>query len=196
MWKDYFSFNKRQRNGILVLLFLIGAMLTWLFVSDHLSPSHGNIDFSKFKADLKNDNSDVRGSRSPVNIELNSANFKLLESNEKLAPYAHEIMDYREKLGGFVAKEQLRELHKMDTAAYNSICSYITIDTTQVHKLKLNSTTIKELGRHPYIGYYLAQAIVNYRIQHGDYKKLRDLLKNVAVDEATFFKISPYLSVN
>src|ERR1700722_6183970 len=52
MWKDYFSFNKRQRNGILVLLTLIVGMMVYLLIADYFPPSPAKLDFASFKADV------------------------------------------------------------------------------------------------------------------------------------------------
>jgi len=63
-----------------------------------------------------------------------------------------------------------------------------------VKKLNVNTATKDELKVHPYIKWNLANAIVEYRNQHGAFKSL-DELKNIAlIDEATFEKIVHYLS--
>jgi len=198
MWKDYFSFNKGQRNGIIVLLSLIVIMITWLVISNHLSPIAGNLNLSDFKTQtgVTQGNSIEPTTTSASLIELNSAGFSLLESNPKTALYADAIVKYRDKLGGFVNKEQLLEVPDMDSLRYKDICNYISIDSTKIHKLLLNKATMKEFAKHPYIGYYMAQAIFNYREEHGNYKTLNDLLKNAAIDNITFSKLAPYLSIN
>jgi competence ComEA-like helix-hairpin-helix protein len=134
MWKDYFSFNKRQRNGIIVLLAIIAIMITWLFVSDHLTPPMGKLTLSNIKLADTNNTVENEGQRST--------------------------------------------------------------DTTHIRKLNINTCSIKELARNPNIGYFLSQAIVNYRMQHGNYKTMQDLFKSAAIDKETYNKISPYLTVN
>ena len=199
MWKDYFSFNKRQRNGILVLLSLIVIMLAWLAISNHISPAMGNVDVTGLKAEVTKVHTDTisnHADKTPLisSIELNKAEEGDLDANPQLAAYSKAIIAYRSKLGGFTNKEQLWEIHDMDTAHYKAICKCISIDSTQVHKLALNKSTVKQLAKHPYIGHYLAEAIVNYRKQHGKYKRVADLLKNAAIDKSSYRKIQPYLS--
>lgn len=197
MWKDYFSFNKRQRNGILVLLSIILVMLTWLFVSDHLEPTAGKLN-SPVNGDSKpeaiNDNNRIYSSS--VKVNLNYTTVDMIEHNPILAPYAKEIVAYREKLGGFYSKEQLKEIHGIDTNQYSTIRDCVDIDSTLILKFNLNTCTIKDLARHPYFGYFLSQAIVNYRNQHGNFKKVSDLRKSAAIDDSTYYKISPYCTVN
>ncbi|MBD0333717.1 MAG: helix-hairpin-helix domain-containing protein [Chitinophagaceae bacterium] len=48
---------------------------------------------------------------------------------------------------------------------------------------------------HPYIKWNLANVIVEYRNQHGAFKSLDDLKNIAAIDETTFKKILPYLSL-
>jgi|SRR6185312_258121 len=199
MWKDYFSFNKRQRNGIIVLLFIIVAMIGWLVISNHLLPSPGNSDFSAFKSQLSKipgDSSTTIAAKTSSAIELNGADFSELGNNPELEKFAKAIVSYRNKLGGFVNKKQLLEVHDIDSLNYKMVCNYVSVDSTKIRKLSLNKATIKELAKHPYIGYYLSQAIVNYREEHGNYKAVTDLLKNAAIDNITFNKLAPYLSVN
>src|SRR5690242_5312787 len=102
MWKDYFSFNKRQRNGIIVLLSVIVVMIGWLIISNHLPPERGNVKFTVLKS-VKT--SSTISATSQI-IELNTATFSSLESNSTIAPYTKAILNYREKLGGFTKKQQ------------------------------------------------------------------------------------------
>ena len=48
---------------------------------------------------------------------------------------------------------------------------------------------------HPYIKWALANAIVEYRNQHGAFKNLEELKNIMLIDEATFKKIAPYFSL-
>ena len=176
-----------------MLLSLIVIMIVWLIVSNHLPPERGN---AKLSTEIHNTKAPSVTNTIVQKIEINNATFSLLESDSVIAPYTKAILNYREKLGGFLSKRQLLEIKDLDTSTYTSICNYISIDSSKIHVLGLNTSTIKELSKHPYLGYYLAQAIVNYREQHGAYKTIRDLLKNAAIDNATYARIAPYLSVN
>ena len=49
---------------------------------------------------------------------------------------------------------------------------------------------------HPYLRYALANAIVQYRVQHGMYILVDDIKKIMLVTEDVFNKIGPYLKVN
>jgi DNA uptake protein ComE-like DNA-binding protein len=49
--------------------------------------------------------------------------------------------------------------------------------------------------KHPYIEYYLAKSIVNYREQKGKYTNVEDIKKAVHFYDELYQKIEPYLSV-
>jgi DNA uptake protein ComE-like DNA-binding protein len=53
----------------------------------------------------------------------------------------------------------------------------------------------EELKGHLYIRWQLANAIVEYRNQHGAFTSLEELKKIALIDEATFAKIIPYLTL-
>ena len=72
---------------------------------------------------------------------------------------------------------------------------YLTIDTTGLKKRNINSSTVEELKKHPYINWNVANAIVAYREEHGSYKNVLDIRKTDLVDEDLYRKIAPYLTV-
>ena len=107
---------------------------------------------------------------------------------------AARIINFRNKLGGFYSVEQIGETFGLQDSVFQKIKGWLIVDGT-VQKININSATKEELGKHPYIRWNLANAIVAYRNQHGDFKSLNEL-KNIAViDEATFEKIVHYLSL-
>ncbi len=196
-WKDYFAFNKRQRNGILVLLFLILLLIIFLFLSDYLPSSNAKIDFSEFKSELNKAEAKPSTQHSAnALIDINSADTAELLALPKMTSYcAGMIVRYRKKLGGYYSTTQLKEVWGMDTAIFNAEIAKVRADTGLVTKLDINTASIKQLGYHPYIRYYLAKAIVNYREEHGPFKAVSDLHKMAAVNDSTFSKIEPYLKV-
>jgi competence ComEA-like helix-hairpin-helix protein len=127
-------------------------------------------------------------------VALNSADtFDLKELRGIGSAYSRRIVAYREKLGGFVRKEQLREVWGIDTALYARIAPQITVDASQIRKINLNSASIDVLKRHPYLDYYLAKEIVKHREKYGNFSAVEDLLKVNLIDQATFKRIKPYL---
>lgn len=121
---------------------------------------------------------------------LGSAHFK----TKGIGPsYAKRILKYLELLGGYTSKEQLLEVYGMDSARFIPILQNIQVDTTIRTPLNMNTAEVKELLRHPYINFNLAKTIVNYREQHGKYKKLKDLKNIKILKEEDYVRVSPYL---
>lgn len=107
---------------------------------------------------------------------------------------AARIINFRNKLGGFYAIEQIGETYGLPDSTFQKIKAYLVVDAGAVQKLNINTATKEELKNHPYIRWNLANAIVEYRKQHGDFKTL-DELKNIhAIDEPTLEKLKAYLS--
>jgi competence protein ComEA len=107
---------------------------------------------------------------------------------------AFRIINFREKLGGFYSVDQVAETYGLPDSTFQKIKFYLNANGV-VKKINVNTATKDELKIHPYIKWNLANAIVEYRNQHGNFKSLNEL-KNIAViDEATFEKIAHYLSL-
>lgn len=134
---------------------------------------------------------------SNVVVELNTADTATLQLLYGIGPvFASRIVKYRSLLGGYVRTEQLREVYGMTDERYNQILPYITVDTGAVDKIHINSATIDQLRRHPYIDYYQAKAIVQFRQQGNNLTNMTDLLLVNLIDEETVAKLYGYIQFN
>ncbi|HTE09667.1 MAG TPA: helix-hairpin-helix domain-containing protein, partial [Chitinophagaceae bacterium] len=59
----------------------------------------------------------------------------------------------------------------------------------------INTADANTLKQHPYIRWNLANAIVQYRAQHGNFKSVADLQLVAIITPEILEKISPYLLV-
>jgi competence protein ComEA len=107
---------------------------------------------------------------------------------------AFRIVNFRDKLGGFYSTNQVGETYGLPDSTFQKIKIYLQL-SGDVKKLNINTATKEELKTHPYIKWNLANAIVEYRNQHGSFKSLEELRNIVLIDEATFDKIKHYLSL-
>lgn len=82
---------------------------------------------------------------------------------------ARLISNYRRQLGGFYRIEQLGEIG-LD---HRQLAAWFRIDTAALQRLDVNRTGIERLRRHPYLNFYQAKAIVEYRRKHGPLKSLK-----------------------
>lgn len=110
--------------------------------------------------------------------------------------YAKRIVKYRSLLGGFVNVNQLREVFGMDDERFLAIAPNVFASAKNVSRIPVNSATVDELRRHPYIDFYQARAIVEYRSKAGPLKNYDDLLKVNLIDDSLAIKIIGYIQFN
>lgn len=110
-----------------------------------------------------------------VQVQLNAADTAMLKKVPGIGSYfARQIVNYRQRLGGFVAVEQLLEIEDFPSESLRFF--QITVsEKDKINKLNLNKLTLNQLKRHPYMGFYRARAIVDYRRLHGALRSLDDL---------------------
>ena len=106
------------------------------------------------------------------------------------------IVNYREKLGGFYSKEQLLEVYKFPVETYEKIKNQLSVDTTLIRKINVNTATVKELKQHPYISYYQALSIVENRDLAPEmrYNCLYDMVVDEDLKEEDILRVAPYFS--
>ncbi|MDB5008926.1 MAG: Helix-hairpin-helix motif protein [Mucilaginibacter sp.] len=128
-------------------------------------------------------------------IELNSADSAKLTALNGIGPsFALRIISYRGRLGGFYHKEQLKEIYGLDSLKYAAIKDQVSIGPDRVKKIAINIISFEQLRIFPYLGYKQVNAIIQYRVQHGNYTSLTDM-KNIAIlDDRILRKIEPYLT--
>jgi competence protein ComEA len=107
---------------------------------------------------------------------------------------AQRIINFRNKLGGFYSIDQIAETYGLPDSTFKRIRTYLK-SGDDVKKISINESSKEELKAHPYIKWNLANAIIEYRNQHGTFKRLEELKNIVLINDSTFSKIAPYLSL-
>ncbi len=114
-------------------------------------------------------------------VDLNTVDSTALVELPQIGPYtAVRIIEFREKLGGFVDKEQLRDVKGMDDARFAAIQPYINLGAVEIRKVDVNRADFKTLVHHPYLSYEQVKRIVNQREKRGmikNWAQLEELLK-------------------
>lgn len=134
----------------------------------------------------------------PQKFNLNEADTIQLEKIYGIGPaLAKRIVKYRDKLGGFVSHDQLKEVYRLDTTVVKKIeaATYLP-DPPVVKTINLNEADEKILATHPYFGWKIASAIVAYRFQHGNFKSVDDLSRIPLIDKNKLGKLFPYVTVD
>lgn len=109
---------------------------------------------------------------------------------------AQRIITFRDKLGGFYKIEQVAETFGLADSVFQKIKTRLVLNSTTVKQININTATVDELKTHPYLRYAIANAIVQYRNQHGNYTSVGDLQKIAVITGDIFSKSVPYLKVN
>jgi competence protein ComEA len=108
---------------------------------------------------------------------------------------SQRIIAFRDKLGGFHSINQVGETYLLPDSTFQKIKPRLVIGDTIVKKININIASIDEMKAHPYLRYALANAIFQYRTQHGNYGSVEAIKKIMLVNDEVFNKIAPYLSV-
>ena len=114
-------------------------------------------------------------------VDLNTVDSTTLVELPQIGPYtASRIVEFREKLGGFVNKEQLLDVKGMDEARFAAIQPYINFGAVEIRKVDVNRADFKTLVHHPYLNYEQVKRIFNQREKRGmikNWEQLETLLK-------------------
>lgn len=132
----------------------------------------------------------------PQIIDINTASMEDFRALPAVGNAAYKIIKYRERLGGFLAVNQLKESNSITDSVYIAMLPFLKLVDIDIQKLNINTLSDFELSKHPYISRDIAKAIEIYRTQHGKYKKIDDIKKIVFINQVTFQKIAPYITVD
>ena len=125
-------------------------------------------------------------------VNLNLADTNLLKRVPGIGSYwARRIINYRDRLGGFVSQSQLMEI---DDEFPKTAIPYLKIALGSVRKMNVNTLTLGELKHHPYIHYYQAKAIVDYRRLRGPIHSLNDLRLCKDFPPEEIKRLEPYVT--
>jgi len=130
-------------------------------------------------------------------INLNKANEEELKSLPGIGDfYAKKIVEYRDKLGGFISESQLLEIWKFDEEKLAKIKNRIEINQQEIKRININQATAEELAKHPYIKWNVANSIVKMRTKTQKYSNFDQLLESDLISEELLEKIKPYLRLD
>lgn len=142
--------------------------------------------------------SDTRDSslRYPVKIKenehvvLNTADTTQLRTVPGIGTYyAKEIVRHGQWLGGYVSVDQLDEIEGFPQESKK----YFVIQGASPKKLNVNKLTLQQLRKHPYINYYQAKTILDYRRLHGKITSLDDLRLSKDFPPEAIRRLEPYV---
>lgn len=128
-------------------------------------------------------------------FDINTADTLLLKTVYGIGPVlAMRIIKFRDALGGFVRHEQLYEVYGLDSAVVLRLLEVGFISPDFIpEKLNINTADEKKLSAHPYIRRKLAEVLISYRLQHGDFMDINDIKKLTIMRPEEIERLLPYL---
>ena len=107
--------------------------------------------------------------------------------------FAKRILAYRQRLGGFNAVLQLKEVYGLDSVWVDENKSHLNIGLGVYRTLKINRLAWNEF-RHPYLPYAQVKLFLTYRKQHPYIASFEEVEKIHGLDLAVWIRLKPYLS--
>ena len=128
--------------------------------------------------------------REGEHIVLNMADTTALKTVPGIGPYfARKVVEYGRRLGGYVSVDQLDEIEDFPLDAKD----YLVIENPTPKKLNVNQLSLNELKRHPYINFFMARTITDYRRLHGSIRSLNDLRLSKDFPPEVIARLEPYV---
>ena len=171
----------------------------WVRRRDSLTILRRERDSLRHLADsIRRDSLYKKGYRHPKRdtlIELNSADTNALQYIRGIGAYTSlQIIDYRQKLGGYYTTEQIREIKSLRGVNLDSVLPHLTVNTDSIHPLRVNYCSVERLQRHPYISFTQAKAIYTLRRNKLKLKNINDLRTLEGFNDSILLRLTPYLS--
>ena len=103
---------------------------------------------------------------------------------------AREIVTYRKKLGGFYTVNQLKEIRHVTP----DMLKWFEVRADTIIKLPINRAGLDRLRSHPYLNFYQAKVIIEYRRKRGKIKSLSQLSLYEEFTEKDLNRLAFYFS--
>ena len=106
------------------------------------------------------------------------------------------IVNYRNKIGGFVDDLQLKDVYGLSYETRSEVLDHFTVQTpVAVNRVNINEATVLELSNVPYINYELAREILDYRLLHEKIRTFEELAKIKEFPSEKIDRIALYLTL-
>ncbi len=130
-----------------------------------------------------------------LRIDINRADTSKLQLIKGIGPvFSQRIVGFRKILGGFYSIDQLGEVYGFPPDLVESVREYLFVNPEDVQKIDVNSLSLRSLKAHPYISFYQAREIVEYRQKNGRVSGRKVLEEFSSFDRKSLEKVIPYLS--
>jgi DNA uptake protein ComE-like DNA-binding protein len=206
--RNWFGYTRRERRASLILILLIVSVLSVRFlvpdkrisVEEIPVPLYTEVktgdtlNLNKEKGNLPVRKSSVQKKKG-FSVDINRCDTSELIRLPGIGPVLSlRIIKYRQLLGGYSVKDQLREVYGLKPETFETIKEMITVDTSCIERIEINSADYKRLSRMPYFERSQVNSILKFRELEGRIGSIEELVENKLIGEETARKVKPYLS--
>lgn len=220
-FKEYFSFSRGEKNGTVVLCFILLIVMLFPHIYGFLvKPASYPADpdfLAEIEAfyhsaetgqetitatvEIRADDQKVEKKKAkvqvkdslPALIDLNRADTLELMQIKGIGPvFSRRILRYRNILGGYYHTSQLKEVYGIDGERFLEISPRLFADTSMIKKLRPATDDFSILLRHPYLDYEQVSQIFRLR-DAGKLDSIEDLLTLPDFTERDINRLYPYL---
>lgn len=215
MWKgfkEFFTYSRKQRNGLLALVFIALLLQVFLYFNDFWPKpaAQGFEEFKTYVDEWANKDSLARlAHMAPADLFYFDPNFASDSALQQLGfspRLAATIIKYRSKGGRFRKPKDLEKIYGMDSLLYQQLRPFVKIKEERYpaeggqarytfKAFELNEVSQKELvqmGLPP----WEAKRIVTYRQKVHPYKNAEELFRVYNLDSALVEAMLPYAKVD
>ena len=148
-------------------------------------------DSSRFVKKVKKDTLEVYKYPEGTLVDLNEADTAELKKIPGIGSgIARMIVAYRKRLGGFYDTAQLKEVDYVD----EDMLKWFKLGNAPIHRINVNKAGLDRLRSHPYLNFYQAKVIMEYRRKKGELKSLSRLSLYEEFTEKDLERLSYYLA--
>lgn len=223
LFREYFTYSKRERTGVLVLLSIIVLLLAFLAASRSMNSS-AKYDFTAFRNELRTLDSSGLTSAGEQPVAYGSKPFSEKSSSVLftfdpntaspdelqrlgLSPkQAMAVIAFRQKGGSFTSKEDFEELHVITPELYESLEPYIFIphETESADPssdpddviVNINLADSSEIVKVRAVEPWLARNILRLRNALGGFISKQQLMEVRGMTEQKFDLISSRMKID
>lgn len=124
-------------------------------------------------------------------IDVNTADTSILKKIPGIGSViSRNIVNYRNRLGGFYNTAQLLEVQYVDS----TLLKWFEVKSDIFRKIRINKAGIDELRSHPYMDFYKAKAIIDFRRKRGSIDGMSQISMFEEFTEEDIDKLSHYFS--
>lgn len=106
---------------------------------------------------------------------------------------AARILSSRQELNGFLVRDQLQDIWGIDFSILTNFWESFSLDSAPNYPIDINTTTVYELARNPYISAILVSRIVAYRTFYEEKISWKSIADKFELDSIRIARIALYL---